>query len=440
MTTFLDSYLEGKEEDFRGIPGIVMNAPYIPANKVAHIGLELEVEGRRLPSAGHLERVVGPKSGSRWTAVNDGSLRGEAVEYVLNTPCYVDEVDTMLAGMWEVFKERSTTFSISNRCSTHVHVNAGGSKINELIAVVALWTTFEEALIAWCGESRQTNHFCVSSKDSEATIEAWRRILERGSHGFGEGFKYTALNARRLFDLGSLEFRSMRMDEDWTVISNWSKFIYTLVDYARTEYRNPQALAHALSERGATGIFSDICRRSGVTSNFFSEVTDGCVNFEHKSLEGFRRAQPLVMGYPWYDWMPLIDKEYIPSPFKSAKPKGRRTMMAVEEMAPFGLGEDAVRAFQPAPPVRRAFRMAPPKPPGNIDFDAPLFFPDGTPFVDEGRPNDISIQGRSRQPIYPFEGWRADLHSSFNYDSEGWWSGRQVEYITNWRNLELGIR
>src|SRR5690606_13809698 len=142
------------------------------------IGLELEIEARsNTPNDGHLERVVSPDTKARWVSVRDGSLRGDyAKEYILSKPINRNELEPMLGGLFDAFKEYRTQLNNSNRCSTHVHLNMTGKKINEVTSIICLWTVFEDALINFCGEQRVKNHFALSSSDVPATLAEWEEF------------------------------------------------------------------------------------------------------------------------------------------------------------------------------------------------------------------------------------------------------------------------
>src|SRR5690606_16237709 len=102
---------------------------------------------------------------------------------------------------------KGTVLDLSNRTSTHVHLNASTLLCNQITSIFILWSTFEEALISWCGEARTTNHFCLSLKDSSSTADLWRQYLRDGYVPDGRGYKYSAFNFLTLFDKGSLEIR-----------------------------------------------------------------------------------------------------------------------------------------------------------------------------------------------------------------------------------------
>ena len=322
MSAFMEEY-EKAFSEIVCIPGVEMNRPYASGSVPGDVGLELEIEGRGLPTEGALEKIKGVKSNARWATKTDGSLRGESIEYVLNAPCMIDEVEPLVVGLYDKFSSSKTELLLTNRCSTHVHVNMTGKKINEITSAIALWTAFEEPLTLWAGEERVNNHFCLSAKDSnQGTVQAWRGFLRSGRARWGDNLKYSALNILTLNRFGSLEYRVMNASEDPRRIIDWTKFVFTLTRYAGDVFNNPKSLLYAMSERGGRDLFIEICARAGVSEEFVLGVSRTVSNLDRAVLDGFRRAQPLVAGFDWDAWMPEINKEYIANPFGTKKAKG----------------------------------------------------------------------------------------------------------------------
>lgn len=337
---FKDFLVANPAREVAGIPNFDMNQPMamVNASITGKIGLELEIEGARLPNDGHLERVVAPVTKASWTAVRDGSLRGEALEYILNRPCNEDEIDDLLEGLFEGFKQRGSVIENSNRCSTHVHINVQGLKVNQLTSIIALWSTFEEALIRWCGEERKTNHFCLSARDAHQNgIRAWQALLKNGYHGNDRNLKYSALNILPLWDKGSFEFRCGAAANDPVRPAMWAKFLYRMCDFAAKMYSNPQLLGNDLSERGGLDMF-----RGLADAEFFKQVFDMFENdkprFDEACMEGFRNAQSIVYGFPWQDWVELCNREYVPNPFGKATKKVRARPAWMAEPEPLEMG------------------------------------------------------------------------------------------------------
>lgn len=307
-------YQESKE----GIPNVDMNIPVaVDRGHKGTIGLEIEIEGENLPNDGHLNHIKGKETGAIWLATKDGMLRGEAREYIFDRPCSKGEVKDLLIQLFESFKVYRSKLDLSNRCSTHVHINMSRKYINQVTSVIALWGVFEEAIIKnFCGEDRTSNHYCLSLQDSETLIKAWQFYLDTGKPPVDKNaYKYSALNVVPLWDLGSIEFRCGPAVDEPETPSIWALFLDHFVDYVTKKYPNPQTIAHEMSELGGWQMFSTICGEDH--EEMFQKVTEGYSHREFDSLcmRGFRNIQPLVLGYPWDKWLPLIQRPHIPNPF-----------------------------------------------------------------------------------------------------------------------------
>lgn len=329
-----------------------VNKTVAPSNKLASLGIELEVEGRNLPSEGDLARVT--FGGANWTTHRDGSLRGENYEYVLSKPLNIDDLTKMVEGLYNIFYRKNTTLTLSNRCSTHVHYNVGGCKINDITNMLVLWFTFEKALIRFCGEERTTNHFCLSYEDSPEVLMGWERAIKTGDFNFPEDrYKYAAINLNTLSKFGSLEVRTMRACTEPKDIIDWAKFINALFNRAKA-FVHPGAIAAEISSEGPTNLFKAICKEADVSMAFINEVIGNEDDFYYSCFKSFRNAQPLIYEVEWEDLLPLIQKEYIENPFEGRKRTTRRRTREeeAEEFERIWVDE-AAPAPAPAPDAAR---------------------------------------------------------------------------------------
>ncbi len=427
MSAFMEEY-EKQHSELVCIPGFEMNRPYAGSVVSGDVGLELEIEGVSLPSQGALERISGKRSGTRWETKTDGSLRGEALEYVLSGPCFIDEVEPLITGLYDKFKDTGTRLALTNRCSTHVHVNMTGKKVNEITSAIALWSAFEEPLTLWAGEERVNNHFCLTGKDSnQGTIHAWRGFLRTGGTRFRDNLKYSALNILTLQRFGSLEYRVMNASEDPSRLIDWTKFVFTLTRYAGEQFNNPRSLLYAMSERGGREMFRDICERAGVSADFVLGVEATVPEMNQAVLDGFRRAQPLVAGFDWDAWMPEINKEYVVDPFGRKK----KIKKSVYDTDAVDLGFDIDLADRAPRIVFDPGRMAP-APTAPVEPVRPAFVPRNYIWADGvwQNPDWEQIRGelqRSREiPVGPnyFRNYRGIEEETFSINF-----ARPIEFV-----------
>lgn len=342
--------------------GFTLNAPFVAdAGLQGQVGLEIEVEAaNRLPADGDIA-AQGQITRARWVTHQDGSLRGVAREYVLSVPCTLDELSGLCEGLYDTFKKTGSTLDLSNRCSTHVHVNMSGRRINHVTSVLLLWSLFEESIIDWSGEERKTNHFCLSFKDSPQVYQAWRDVLLTGNSRnlTARNLKYSALNIMPLVTRGSVEFRCGRADNNPDFPVQFATLVASIVDHACEEYENPSLIANHISERGAYDIFTRVCeRRPTVLMPISQSITGTDIQaFNKKAFEGFRRVQELCYVVNWNELLKEIKRPFVPNPFGRTKPK--RVEPANAFLEDFVEAPREVRWQDIAPPVRPAPGMDP---------------------------------------------------------------------------------
>ncbi len=89
--------------------------------------------------------------------------------------------------------------------------------------------------MAFCGETREGNRFCLRTKDAEGVVEAVAGIIatnERLNLPQQDVNRYASLNVDALGKFGSLEFRGMRGTLDKDVINVWVNALVRLRKYA----------------------------------------------------------------------------------------------------------------------------------------------------------------------------------------------------------------
>ena len=296
-----------------GIPGFDMAAPATRASAVGDVGLEIEVEGGGLPF------TIGSVNGISWVPKEDGSLRGGR-EYVFSSPAKIEDVPELVAKLYESFTANGTRLILSNRCSTHVHLNVSGWKWDKIVTLYLLWCAFESSLINWCGVNRSKNHFALSCLDQSRNTDALLGFLSTGKLAFGEGAKYTAFNFSRLADLGSLEVRCGNAYTTAKPIIDWTLLLNGFKSYAYEVIKTPDRVPSLLSETGPAGLFNEICDLAKV-GDIRDEVFAVNPDFEYQARDGIREVQKLAYHFPWTEWEEAFNAVYVPNPFGKAKKK-----------------------------------------------------------------------------------------------------------------------
>lgn len=271
------------------------------------VGIEIEVEGKKLP----VEKIP-----SQWRYEKDGSLRGEEnAEYVLAHPIQFNEVDQALEDLWNLFRMKGSHLDESNRTSVHVHLNVQDFHLNRLTSLMAMYFVLEEVLTEWCGEHRVGNLFCLRAKDAPAIITQIRRFVASNMQTpLKDHHHYAGLNTNAIHKFGSLEFRALRGVSDPDVIRQWVGILQRLYELS-AEYPDPRALCDLFSCEGPTNFFDNMLGEySGSVRKAVSMTED---QIRDSMYEGIRLAQDICYARDWTVYTPV---EYTPDPFRRRPP------------------------------------------------------------------------------------------------------------------------
>jgi hypothetical protein len=192
------------------------------------VGVEIEVEGRRLPPVDNL-----PK---QWRADQDGSLRGESAEYVLRRPLTLPQLQVALEDLETCFDAHDTKVQPTFRAGVHVHINVQELTPKQLVSFICLYFVLEEVLLRYCDKSRLGNHFCLRMSDAGYLLDKLITFITEQNLNLlnDEDIRYASMNLTSLFKYGSVEFRSLESTTDYNKIAVWAGVLTHLRDYAKT--------------------------------------------------------------------------------------------------------------------------------------------------------------------------------------------------------------
>ena len=283
-------------KDKKPQPGISVGL--ILGNKATkgEVGIEIEVEGKRLP---HDDETPPP-----WVYHSDGSLRGEDNgEYVLRKPLSFEAIPNALQELWSVFKAKKSSFDDSNRTSVHVHVNCQDWHLNRLASFLGLYYTLEEILTEWCGEHRVGNLFCLRGIDAPGTVTAFKRFIQTdGEYRLNDALHYAAMNPNALKKYGSLEIRTLRGCSDPGIIEKWVSIIERLY-HLSAEFHDPREVCTMLSGMGAMAWFNTVLGGKADVIRSGLAFTDS--DIEASLRTGIRLAQDLCYCRDWSMYDPI---------------------------------------------------------------------------------------------------------------------------------------
>lgn len=213
------------------------------------VGIEIEMEGNRAFPIG-----VGG-----WRAEHEGSLRGYAMEYVLDSPCNLTQVQKHLKNLRVALEKSRVKLKYSHRAGVHVHVNVQDMTPEQVIRFGLLYYCFEDALVRYCGPNREGNHFCLRMKDAEGPLNVIENITraKQIAHLNKQKYRYGALNFTSLFSYGSMEFRAMETQPDLSKIYEWCDILIRIKNFS-LKLKSRSEIAERMSYLGPDGFFIEV--------------------------------------------------------------------------------------------------------------------------------------------------------------------------------------
>lgn len=210
--------------------------------KAGEIGIEVEMEGRG-------ELWLAGDGINSWSQHHDGSLRGNAAEYVLTQPVVREQVKPELDLLKKNLDFYGYTIKDSIRAGVHVHVNVGDLSFTQVLAFACTYFVLEIPLVNWCGPNRVGNHFCLRAIDAEFLVDHIIQTYNMADfNNFNtDAIRYASLNFKSLPRYGSLEFRALQTSPDFSVIEDWVKALCNIKDHS-LNYKHPREIIDEFSK------------------------------------------------------------------------------------------------------------------------------------------------------------------------------------------------
>lgn len=189
-------------------------------------GIELELEG--------FEGI--PSTMDAWERVRDGSLRNNGIEFRFYRPLSGEQLSASLSEM--ELKLSSLDYSISERCSTHVHIDVRDLTMQQLSCFMACSLVFEHVLFNLFGEGRDCNTFCLTTETNDVAYNAMCKAIS--GEGTPERPKYVGISMYRLCDLGTVEFRMFNPCTEASQFKAILNFLFSLKKFAKESMSTPK--------------------------------------------------------------------------------------------------------------------------------------------------------------------------------------------------------
>lgn len=213
---------------------LALRAPDDPQlDRYQRFGIELEYE--------HVREALNLR-GTAWTAVRDGSLRNNGVEYVSKPLSYRDVGPSMRAMMESA---AGVGARVTPRCGLHVHINMRPYTVGQVLSLAMVYGLAEPSVFNKFAEGRDQSPFCVPQYVNntllghmERDVDAARQGTRRPLRGIIGTSKYSALNYSSLPRFGTVEARHLHGTLDPREAREWVEFWKRLVDVA-VDFNDP---------------------------------------------------------------------------------------------------------------------------------------------------------------------------------------------------------
>lgn len=206
-------------------------------------GIEIEVEG--------MSSVE--EKPQKWDATTDGSLRNGGREYITRNGFSGVDLERALTNMDKFFRDNPPT--LSERCSTHIHIDVTDLTQKQIVNFLCLGVMMEHVLFSLFGNTRTANTFCLSTDTGTTNLYNIVAAMQKPEDLIHMTWsKYAAIGLKRIRDLGTVEFRMFS-----TVINkdDYVRILNTLfaMKAAAMEMESPQQLVDVKLTQGMSGIF-----------------------------------------------------------------------------------------------------------------------------------------------------------------------------------------
>lgn len=261
-----------------------------------YVGIEIELEGIH----NHINEI------QSFNIVHDGSLKDNGLELV-SIPIQMKflevELDRILGDVQEA--------KVSDRCSLHVHLNVSDLSVDELNAIILLYTIYEKSLFRLSGD-RWENNYCIPLYECPDIVKDFYSHPLKGWH------KYFAFNLAPIWGnpqegtarLGTIEFRHHRGTKDALEIITWCNYITSLKEYIKGKPLDE--LVELLISMNTTSFYYTL------TQDIFGELSTNITempSFKDDIESCITRAKEVLLKNG--EIKPLLKKQ--PAPLKNPK-------------------------------------------------------------------------------------------------------------------------
>lgn len=213
-----------------------LGAP-LPRGEFIYTGIEIEVENALV------DHVVPDP----WRFVQDGSLRNMGIE-LLSNPIRTQTTLTRYCNRYTELRGENP-WQDSIRTSTHVHLDARGLQLPDLVRIVAAYNLVEPLLYQYCGPIREENIYCIPFYRADTTTHGLISAVRTGAfqHFLVNTCKYSGLYLGPVRTFGTIEFRMAPSFPSGASVMEW---VLTLQHLYNAALATDPLMAHEMIDRG----------------------------------------------------------------------------------------------------------------------------------------------------------------------------------------------
>lgn len=227
------------------------------------VGIELELEGGL--STENLPRA--------FVAENDNSLRNNGIEIKSRRPHRGRALESAIHRLGSFLADSS--FSVSERCSTHIHVDVNDLTHQQAVNFLCLSVMLEPMLFNLFGNTRTANNFCMATDMGTTNFSNIVSCVTNPEKLLTTKWsKYAGVGLFRLNDYGTFEFRMFTAVTTSTDMMRVVQMLLAFKSYART-MTSPESVIDAKLAESVESLFTTFFPTEAFTDGFSGAMERG---------------------------------------------------------------------------------------------------------------------------------------------------------------------
>ena len=219
----------------------------LPLNESLLTGIEVEGE-----LASINDHAVLAAAG--WAVHEDGSLRDDGLEFVLDRPSAGNALSSAVEGFFSAVRNDQVEYQQSPRSGTHIHVNVSDQAYGVAQNMLAIMYCIDELVFKWADDDRAWCSYCNSLNTLPARVLRAALVEREVNEHFNRHYvwpvptsdRYYGFNFSSIFKHGTVEFRYFPTTKDEQQMWSWIDFTHAVFNAASGCYEKDLLAADIL--------------------------------------------------------------------------------------------------------------------------------------------------------------------------------------------------